>query len=187
MATLRLVAIAIFVLWIVIDGVVVFRRRSAPADNRDRFSLRVVMAGNMLWMVIAFWVAFTPYGAIAAAIPLQLAGIAVMAIGILLRSVAIAQLGRFHTPNVAVLTDHVLMDRGLYRHIRHPSYLGALITFFGLGLALGNWISLAVTVLLPPLIYLIRIHEEEQALCTALGARYTDYCDSTKRLIPSVY
>ncbi|MHB1897460.1 MAG: methyltransferase family protein [Metallibacterium sp.] len=88
--------------------------------------------------------AFTPYGAMRADTLLQVARLVQMKLGIALRATAIAQLGRFRTPNVAVLADHRIVERGLYRHIRHPSYLGALLVFLGFSLALVNWLSLVV-------------------------------------------
>ena len=187
MEMLRNIAIAAFFLWLLIDGVVVFRRMSSKQENRDRASLRVIAAGNLLAWVVAIGLAFTHYGTIHPALPVQIAGLIVMGLGIAIRCVAIAQLGRFHTPNVAVLVDHEVMDRGLYRHIRHPSYLGALIAFLGFGLALGNWLSLLVIMTLAPMVYLFRINEEEAALRAGLGERYADYCRRSKRLIPGVY
>jgi protein-S-isoprenylcysteine O-methyltransferase len=187
MTLLRDVAIAVFAVWILLDGVVVFRRMSGKTENRDRFSLRVIAVGNLLAWVVAIWLAFARPGTIHPTVPMQIAGLIVMGLGILIRSVAIAQLGRFHTPNVAVLVDHEVVDRGLYRHIRHPSYLGALIAFLGFGLALGNWLGLLVIMLLALIVYLYRIHEEEAALHAALGERYAGYCRRTKRLIPGIY
>ena len=185
MTHLRDIAIAVFFVWIFADGFVVFRRRSGSAENRDRSSLQVLMIGNMLAWLLAFWFAFANPGTIR--LPLQIAGLMVMASGIAIRSVAIAQLGRFHTPNVAVLADHEVCERGLYRHVRHPSYLGALIAFLGFGFALGNWFSLLILMLLTTAVYLYRIREEEAALRAALGERYDDYCRRTKRLIPGLY
>jgi protein-S-isoprenylcysteine O-methyltransferase len=187
MEMLRNIAIALFILWLLVDGVVVFRRMSSKQENRDRFSLLVIAVGNLLAWVVAIRLAFTHYGTIHPAMPVQIAGLVVMGLGIAIRSVAIAQLGRFHTPNVAVLADHEVMDRGLYRHVRHPSYLGALIAFLGFGLALGNWLSLLVIMPLALIVYLYRIHEEEAVLRTALGERYASYCRRTKRLIPGIY
>ena len=187
MTLLRDVAVAVFAVWILLDGVVVFRRVSDKAENRDRFSLRAIAAGNLVAWVVAIWLAFAHPGTIHPTVPMQVAGLILMGLGILFRSVAIAQLGRFHTPNVAVLADHEVMDRGLYRHIRHPSYLGALVAFSGFGLALGNWFGLLVIMVLALVVYLFRIHEEEAALLAALGGRYADYCHRTKRLIPRVY
>lgn len=187
MAILRVIALVAFVVWMMTDGFVVFRRATGKAANRDRWSLWVITFGNMLAWVVSIGLAFSPYGAIHPALPAQIAGLVVMACGIGLRFVAIAQLGRFHTPNVAVLPDHEVFQRGLYHYVRHPSYLGALVAFAGFGLALGNWYSLAALVVLPALIYLFRIHEEESALHAALGDRYADYCRHTKRLIPGLY
>ncbi len=187
MDMLRTIAVAALVLWLVIDGAVVFRRKSATAENRDRFSLKVIVVGNLLAWVVGIWLAYKHIGAIPSALPTQITGLVILGLGILIRSIAIAQLGRFHTPNVAVLADHEVMERGLYRRIRHPSYLGALIAFLGFSLALGNWLSLLVIMSLSILIYLFRIHEEEAALRAALGERYVSYCRRTKRLIPGVY
>jgi protein-S-isoprenylcysteine O-methyltransferase len=186
MPLLRNIAIVLFVVWLVVDGVVVFRRMSSKSENRDRFSLRIIATGNMIAWVVAIWLSFGRFCALGLAM-LQVAGLLVMGLGIAIRSIAIVQLGRYHTPNVAVLADHEVFDRGLYSHVRHPSYLGALIAFCGFGLALGNWLSLLVIMLLALIVYLFRIHEEEAALHAALGTRYAEYCRRTRRLIPGVY
>jgi protein-S-isoprenylcysteine O-methyltransferase len=110
-----------------------------------------------------------------------------MAAGICIRSIAIRQLGRFHTPNVAIRADHRLMETGLYSLVRHPSYLGALLAFLGLGLALDNVFSLALIAVATPCLYLYRIREEDAVLLAAFGDRYRDYCARTRRLIPWVY
>lgn len=183
---MRDIAITAFFCWILIDGIVVFRRRTGASENRDRSSLQVLMAGNMLAWIVAIWLAFADPSTIRPSL-LQIAGLFVLALGIAIRSVAIAQLGRFHTPNVAVLADHEVCERGLYRYVRHPSYLGALIAFLGFGFALGNWLSLVILVLLSLAVYVYRIHEEETALRAGLGERYADYCRRTKRLIPGLY
>lgn len=187
MTSLRALAIAALIVWMFVDSALVFRRRTSKRENRDRRSMYVVAFGNLAGWVIAVWVAFTSYGPIRPAAPVQIAGFIVMAIGIAIRFTAIAQLGRFHTPNVAILADHELIDRGLYRRVRHPSYLGALIAFLGFGLALGNWISVAVLVVLDTGAYLYRIREEEAALRAGLGERYAAYCRRTRRLIPGLY
>jgi protein-S-isoprenylcysteine O-methyltransferase len=110
-----------------------------------------------------------------------------MAIGIVVRFTAVAQLGRFHTPNVAIREDHRLIETGLYRLVRHPSYLGALIAFLGFSLALGNWLSVAAMMGITPWLYLYRIREEDAALLAAFGEPYRAYCQRTKRLIPWLY
>jgi protein-S-isoprenylcysteine O-methyltransferase len=88
---------------------------------------------------------------------------------------------------VAILSDHRLLDTGLYSLVRHPSYLGAIVAFSGFGLALDNLVSLALVVVLTPCLYLYRIREEDAALLAAFGEPYRAYCARTKRLIPGLY
>jgi protein-S-isoprenylcysteine O-methyltransferase len=96
-------------------------------------------------------------------------------------------LGRFFTVNVAIATNHRLIDTGPYRFVRHPSYTGALMAFLGLALCLANWASLVVMVVPVFLVFLWRMHVEEGALLQALGNQYRNYMNRTKRLIPAVY
>ena len=186
MPNLRAIAIGVFFAWIFIDGIAVFRLRTGAAENRDKASMKVLMVANMLtwWFCIAW--SFRATGAMDRP-ELQWLGLGLLALGIAIRSTAIVQLGRFHTPNVAILGDHQLLETGLYRHVRHPSYLGALVAFVGFGLALGNWISLAAVVVVMPATYLFRMHEEDAALLSAFGDSYRAYCQRTKRLIPWIY
>ena len=114
-------------------------------------------------------------------------GIVLMIAGIVLRWYAIRTLGRFFTFDVAVDQNHRVVDTGPYRYIRHPAYTGNLLTFVGLGLALGNWASLAVILILslPGMAYRIRV--EEDALATEIGQPYRDYMRRTRRLIPFLF
>jgi protein-S-isoprenylcysteine O-methyltransferase len=186
MGIVRDVVLAIFFLWIFVDAVVVFRHKTAAAENRDRRSLKLLMVGSLLAYAVSIGLAFGTIGAIDS-VTLQIAGLVVMALGIAVRSTAIRQLGRFHTPNVAVRTDHRLKQSGLYRHVRHPSYLGALIAYLGFSLALGNWLSVAVLMGTTTALYLYRMHEEDAALADAFGEAYRAYARRTKRLIPWLY
>lgn len=186
MRDIREVALTVFFIWLFIDSVAVSRHLTGKRENRDRFSLVLIVVGNLVGMFVSIGLAFSAIGSLHS-IVLQIIGVVVMVIGIGVRSIAIAQLGRFHTPNVAVREGHLLLETGLYQHVRHPSYLGALIAFFGLSLALGNWLSILVTMLIMPCVYIYRMREEEAALTAAFGDTYRAYCRRTKRLIPGLY
>jgi protein-S-isoprenylcysteine O-methyltransferase Ste14 len=71
--------------------------------------------------------------------------------------------------------------------VRHPSYTGAIAAAAGVGLALGNGLSLALLLaaVVPGFAY--RISVEERALCETLGEPYLAYRARTKRLIPFVW
>jgi protein-S-isoprenylcysteine O-methyltransferase len=85
-----------------------------------------------------------------------------------IRWAAILTLGRFFTVDVAVHPGHRVIDRGPYRHVRHPSYSGLLLALLGVGLSLGD--GAALLVLLGPCLAGLwwRISEEEKALRKAL-------------------
>lgn len=186
MPPLQHVAIAIFFAWLLVDAIVVFRHRTGAAENRDRSSFRVLTRiGPLVWLA-GIAVSYSRFGAVDWPVA-QLAGLGLMVAGIAIRSIAIRQLGRFHTPNVAIRADHRLLDTGLYSLVRHPSYFGALVAFLGFGLALDNIVSLALMAVVTPCLYLYRIREEDAVLLAAFGERYREYCVRTKRLIPWVY
>ncbi len=189
MSIIRDVAIVTLFVWLSFDNwAVTYRRRTSKVENRDRYSQALMIGGMIVaGILVGTNLMFSTLGRISSGVPLQVVGLVIMAVGIAVRVTAIRQLGRFHTPNVAILAGHQLMDTGLYRHVRHPSYLGVLIDLLGFSLALGNWLSLIAIMGILPLFYLIRIHEEETALADALGDRYRAYCRRTRRLIPGVY
>jgi protein-S-isoprenylcysteine O-methyltransferase len=186
MNIVRNLGLVVFFVWLMIDAIVVFRLKTGAAENRDHRSLKLLMMGGPVVFAICIGLSYVAVGAFHS-VALQWAGLAVLVIGIAVRSLAIAQLGRFHTPNVAIRGDHQLREEGLYAYVRHPSYLGAMIGFFGFALTLGNWLSVIVMTSLTTCLYLYRINEEEAALADAFGDAFRQYAARTKRLIPWVY
>ena len=85
---------------------------------------------------------------------------------------------------VLVRRGHRVVADGPYRWLRHPSYSGALLTFLGLGVLLGNWLSVAVLLLLPLAAYAWRMRVEEAVLEAGLGSEYAAYARGRPRLIP---
>jgi protein-S-isoprenylcysteine O-methyltransferase Ste14 len=62
-----------------------------------------------------------------------------------------------------------------------------ILTFFGFGLALGNWAALAGAFLVPTVGLVYRIHIEERALLEGLGDPYRRFAASRARLFPGVW
>ncbi|MBV8739040.1 MAG: isoprenylcysteine carboxylmethyltransferase family protein [Alphaproteobacteria bacterium] len=95
-------------------------------------------------------------------------------------------LGNWFSGLVAIQPGHRLVTTGVYRVIRHPSYLGLLISSLGWGLAFRSGIGVLLAALLfPPL--LARISAEEKLLRSQFGAVYDSYRARTSRLIPGLY
>jgi len=95
-------------------------------------------------------------------------------------------LGRRFSGLVAIQPGHTLVTTGIYSIIRHPSYLGLLVSSLGWGLAFrsGVGVLLAVLTLVP---VVGRIRAEEVLLRSQFGAEYDAYRSRTSRLIPGFY
>ena len=101
-------------------------------------------------------------------------GVVLFAIGGGLRLWPVFVLGHRFSGLVAIQPGHRLVTRGIYGVIRHPSYLGLLISSLGWGLAFRSGIGVLLAALLvPPL--LARINAEERLLQSQFGAEYDAY------------
>lgn len=114
-------------------------------------------------------------------------GIVVILAGAALRLWAIVTLGRWFTYDVRVTAGQPVVAAGPYRWIRHPSYTGVLVLLLGIGLTLGNWLSIAFIVLLPAVGLVLRIRVEEAALHNTLGAAYDQYAATRPHLVPGLW
>ena len=67
------------------------------------------------------------------------------------------------------------------------SHAGGPITLTDIGATLGNWASLGALLAVMAIAYNYRMHVEETALLTSLGAPYQSYRLRTKRIIPFIF
>jgi protein-S-isoprenylcysteine O-methyltransferase Ste14 len=113
-------------------------------------------------------------------------GVALLVVGGTLRVWPMFVLGRRFSAFVAIQEHHALVTDGLYRYVRHPSYLGGLIGFAGWTLVFRSTVGLLLgAVLVWPTV--ARIHAEEALLSSQFGVLYEDYRARTWRLVPFVY
>jgi len=182
-------AIAAAAVYALSEGVLSLRRRAAKhLATGDKGSLPLIWGTGVVSIFTAFVVAVRPGpGNLAVLRENPWIGLVVFCLGLALRWYAISYLGRFFTVNVAIVEDHRVIDSGPYRWLRHPSYTGWLVAIMGLGLCLGNWISLIVLLTATTLIILWRIAIEERVLRAGLGEAYAVYAAKTRRLIPFIY
>ena len=113
-------------------------------------------------------------------------GLALFITGAVLRIWPMFTLGPRFCPVVAVQENHTLEMGGLYRVIRHPSYLGLIVGAAGFALVFRSTVGLGLALLLVPIIF-SRIHAEEKLLISEFGAAYKAYEVRTWRLIPYLY
>jgi protein-S-isoprenylcysteine O-methyltransferase len=114
-------------------------------------------------------------------------GIVLIWTGMLFRLWAVRTLGKFFRTKVVIQEDHTLITIGPYKYLRNPSYTGMLITLLGLGIGIGNWLSIIV-LLTAGFIFLVRrIVIEDRVLARQFGKQYEEYKKRTWALIPFIW
>jgi protein-S-isoprenylcysteine O-methyltransferase Ste14 len=113
-------------------------------------------------------------------------GIVMMVLGLSVRLWAILTLGQFYTRTLRVSEGQQILEEGPYRLIRHPGYLGTLLTWVGLPLALSNWLSAILVTAMIAVAFHSRIRAEEAMLIDAFGDQYRRYIQRTSRLLPFI-
>lgn len=182
-----ILATGIRLIWIVLEYPYLRRHRVRQAQNWDRYSAKLWDFANLvepLGMALGFAgigrIQFVPY--VFASL-----GLLLLIAGIVIRWTAVYTLGKYFTCTVVIKSDHQLVRKGLYKHVRHPAYTGTLLAHLGLGLCFSNWFSLVLSSVPYFLVAWYRMRVEEQALACAFGCDYAKYCKTTKRLIPLLY
>ena len=160
----------------------------STGEREDRGNRWVIGVLGLLGLLHAFVPAFTDRHDLWSldGDALRWAGVALYGLGGALRIWPVFVLGRRFSGLVAIQPGHQLVTDGIYRVIRHPSYLGLLINALGWALAFRSLAGVVLTALmLVPLI--ARIRSEESLLRVRFGREYEAYRARTSRLIPWVY
>ena len=91
-----------------------------------------------------------------------------------------------YASTLVIREDHQLIIHGIYRYLRHPIYLGVMITCIGLPVYASSLSGILIMSALIP-IFLYRIKMEERMLIEEFGDAYRAYKQATKKLIPFIY
>ena len=180
--------IFISIIWFLSEVILSRLLRSNKQTDYDHSSLRIIW----VTIIISISIGITLHSQVIGdlnflPVLFYYAGIMLIFIGLVIRWIAILTLKKSFTVKVSISEDQVIIRSGIYRTIRHPSYLGSLLSFFGLGVAFNNWLTLLVIFLPIILAFLQRIKIEENALRQAFPDDYAAYIQNTKKLIPGVY
>jgi protein-S-isoprenylcysteine O-methyltransferase Ste14 len=118
---------------------------------------------------------------------ISIAGLALMVTGLVIRSWSMLTLQKFYTRTLHVQEQQQLIKKGPYKHIRHPGYLGTILTWEAAGLAMQNFMVLIVAVVLISSAYIYRIQQEEKMLLRKFGDDFLSYKKHSWRLIPFIW
>jgi len=117
----------------------------------------------------------------------NLAGLAVSAAGYALALWAMAA-NRFFSTIVRIQTErgHTVVTGGPYRFVRHPGYVGVILTTVAMPVSLGSWWAV-IPALLAVFFLVLRTALEDRILIAELPG-YGDYIRQTRyRLIPGIW
>ena len=163
-------------------------RARGSAQRKDRGSLQMIWIVVVLSFALGIWLSRAmPDARLPWPDRIYPIGLIVFIFGLALRWWSIWTLGRFFTVQVAIASDHKLIEVGPYRVLRHPSYTGSLLMFIGFGLCVGNWASFIALFVPVFAVFSWRIHVEEAALAETFGAAWRAYAKRTWRLLPLIY
>jgi protein-S-isoprenylcysteine O-methyltransferase Ste14 len=181
--------IALALVGLVLAGVALFSAGNlSPGEREDRSNRWVLAAFGLIGLMLAYVPAYTDradFWTIDGDV-VRWVGVVLFAAGGALRIWPVFVLGHRFSGLVAIQPGHTLVTTGVYGLIRHPSYLGLLVSSFGWALAFRSGVGvLLVALLIPPLI--ARIAAEERLLRTQFGGEYDAYRRRTSRLIPGIY
>jgi protein-S-isoprenylcysteine O-methyltransferase Ste14 len=116
-----------------------------------------------------------------------LLGIVLMFIGQLLFLIA-KKANRFFSSVMRIQNDrgHAVCEAGPYRFVRHPGYLGMIISWIGFPLLLGSVWSI-IPIILAIILLLIRTSLEDRTLVKELIG-YSQYIQKTRyKLVPGIW
>jgi protein-S-isoprenylcysteine O-methyltransferase Ste14 len=176
-------------LWLISEIILSLLKRSSPSvKNLDKSSLRILWITILVSISVGIYLAMSGIGRFNIyARETYSIGLLFILAGLLVRWFAIFQLRKYFTVNVSIREDHQLIQKGLYRYLRHPSYSGSLLSFLGLALVFNNWLTFLIIFFPILFAFLYRISVEEAQLRKSFGDDYLAYAQRTKKLIPGFY
>jgi protein-S-isoprenylcysteine O-methyltransferase Ste14 len=157
---------------------------SLRADSDDQDSTRMIVTADVLAATLSPLLRNLPLRPLPrAAAPV---GVALQATGLGLRIWSMRTLGASYSRTLHSADEQRVVNDGPYRLVRHPGYLGSLLTWTGFGLTSRSLPVLAGVIGLVGRAYRHRIAVEEDLLRRDLPG-YVEYSEHTKKLIPFIW
>ncbi|UCH34710.1 MAG: isoprenylcysteine carboxylmethyltransferase family protein [Armatimonadota bacterium] len=157
--------------------------KTTGTDRGSLIALRLAYYGEVIVALLALPArGFAPPRPLLAGI-----GLLLMLVGLILRMAAGRALGKWWSLRAEVKDGQPLITGGVYRFMRHPSYLGMLLVCLGIPIAFQSmWAAVVMGLGVWPAVG-HRIQVEEELLARHYGDEYQEYARRTARLIPGVF
>ena len=163
------------------------RNKRSIVKSGDKLSIWILFISISLGYWLSFIIGATRIGRIYHWNTFFAIGSVLIIIGLIIRITSILALKQQFTYTVSKIENHELIEKGLYKSIRHPGYLGQLVIFTGISTLLSNWLSIILMFLSTLIGYMNRIRVEEKFMFEQIGEKYSDYKKRTKKIVPKIY
>ena len=161
-----------------------------PESDKYTIILILIFLSNPIFLILAVFerkVLIQPYFSVWNNVYLSLLGIIIFAISGIITILGRLQLGKYATGKLSIQEEHELIEKGLYKYIRHPIYAGGILGGFSFLIAFN---SVLITILYTILLFYVlnqRANYEETILQEKFGQKYANYQKRTKRYFPWLY
>jgi protein-S-isoprenylcysteine O-methyltransferase Ste14 len=178
-----------FIAYLTIRGVYAQRAKgketlASRVDALERVLLFVVIASSVLLPLLYLFTPALAFADYRLPVEARWCGTLVMIAALWLFWRSHADLGDNWSVSLELRKDHQLIQRGVYRFIRHPMYASLWLWGLAQGLLLENWLAGWCALVTFGILYFVRTPREEMMMCEFFGQQYRDYMRRTGRLLP---
>ncbi len=164
-------------------------KESQQNKNKDKYSILFILISTSLIQLVMVieWAYFRTNFHYFYFDAMTILGIILLTGGTIFRILCIHSLGKYFTATVQTKDSQQLVSDGIYKFIRHPSYLGAYLAITGSTIFMHTYFTAIFSMTLMFFTYKYRIRIEEDALKGLFGTEYSNYQKITFRLFPFIY
>ena len=166
------------------------RRESVRSSRREAWDWIIRAIGTLCLGILPLVYVITKFPRFAAYAffpPFAIIGSAVFAMALWCIYRSLHDLGRAFSPSLEIRDRHQLITAGIYRHIRHPMYLGFLLWAIAQLLLLPNWVVGAAGLVGWIVFFVSRVGREERMLLDEFGTEYQEYIARSYRVLPGLF
>lgn len=157
-----------------------------PASYLQKVPPNVAAAVLILTIVSVFKVGTLPASCEERYSTLRIIGLIIFVLFSWVQVLSYKSLGKFYAPDVVVMKEHELVEKGIYRFIRHPQYASQLLSDLGGGVALLSYIVTPVVIFVEIPLFILRARLEEKILLKHFGGLFVSYKKRSGFMFPLI-